>query len=188
MVLHWEIQWLTTVITMYGKIFRKLRLQGPHGKEAPYKDLPFSPCIIASTKIAEGDYGDCLKMLMTDIEEEKKYKGLRGYSVDYTAAKTYKSDRPVVYLAGPERYDKDAKELYKKRKELCASYGLQAFTPADWAEGVEKMDTDCIDYGATEAGVVILLIPCAILFLALQKYYVKGFIYSWSLKRERACM
>ena len=85
----------------------------------------------ASTKIAEGDYGDCLKMLMTDIEEEKKYKGLRGYSVDYTAAKTYKSDRPVVYLAGPERYDKDAKELYKKRKELCASYGLQAFTPAD---------------------------------------------------------
>ena len=77
-------------------------------------------------------------MLMTDIEEEKKYKGLRGYSVDYTAAKTYKSDRPVVYLAGPERYDKDAKELYKKRKELCASYGLQAFTPADWAEGVEN--------------------------------------------------
>ena len=48
-----------------------------------------------------------------------------------------------VYLAGPERYDKDAKEIYKKRKELCASYGLQAFTPADWAEGVEKMDTDC---------------------------------------------
>ncbi|WEV53188.1 carbohydrate ABC transporter permease [Bifidobacterium sp. ESL0704] len=33
-----------------------------------------------------------------------------------------------------------------------------------------------IDYGATEAGVVILLIPAAILFLALQKYYVKGFM------------
>ena len=32
-----------------------------------------------------------------------------------------------------------------------------------------------IDYGATEAGVVVLLIPAAILFLALQKYYVKGF-------------
>ena len=31
-----------------------------------------------------------------------------------------------------------------------------------------------IDYGATEAGVVILMIPAAILFLALQKYYVKG--------------
>lgn len=33
-----------------------------------------------------------------------------------------------------------------------------------------------IDYGATEAGVVVLLVPCAILFLALQKYYVKGFM------------
>ena len=32
-----------------------------------------------------------------------------------------------------------------------------------------------IDYGATEAGVVVLMIPAAILFLALQKYYVKGF-------------
>lgn len=33
-----------------------------------------------------------------------------------------------------------------------------------------------IDYGATEAGVVVLMIPCAILFLVLQKYYVKGFM------------
>ena len=33
-----------------------------------------------------------------------------------------------------------------------------------------------IDYGATEAGVVVLMIPAAILFLALQKYYVKGFM------------
>lgn len=32
-----------------------------------------------------------------------------------------------------------------------------------------------IDYGATEAGVVLLLIPAAILFLLLQKYYVRGF-------------
>lgn len=33
-----------------------------------------------------------------------------------------------------------------------------------------------IDYGATEAGVVVLAIPCVILFLALQKQYVKGFM------------
>lgn len=31
-----------------------------------------------------------------------------------------------------------------------------------------------IDYGITTAGVVVLLIPAAALFLALQKYYVKG--------------
>ena len=33
-----------------------------------------------------------------------------------------------------------------------------------------------IDYGITEAGVVVLMIPCAVLFLALQKYYVRGFM------------
>jgi len=33
-----------------------------------------------------------------------------------------------------------------------------------------------IDYGITEAGVVVLMIPCVILFLVLQKYYVKGFM------------
>ena len=32
-----------------------------------------------------------------------------------------------------------------------------------------------IDYGLTTAGVVVLTIPAVILFLSLQKYYVKGF-------------
>lgn len=32
-----------------------------------------------------------------------------------------------------------------------------------------------IDYGATTAGVVVLTLPAVVLFLALQKYYVKGF-------------
>lgn len=32
-----------------------------------------------------------------------------------------------------------------------------------------------IDYGVTTAGVVVLTLPAIILFLALQKYYVKGF-------------
>jgi len=32
-----------------------------------------------------------------------------------------------------------------------------------------------IDYGVTTAGVVVLTIPAMILFLSLQKYYVKGF-------------
>jgi multiple sugar transport system permease protein len=32
-----------------------------------------------------------------------------------------------------------------------------------------------IDYGATEAGVVVMAIPCLILFLLLQRHYVRGF-------------
>lgn len=33
-----------------------------------------------------------------------------------------------------------------------------------------------IDYGVTDAGVVILALPCIILFLALQRFYVRGFM------------
>jgi multiple sugar transport system permease protein len=33
-----------------------------------------------------------------------------------------------------------------------------------------------IDYGSTEAGVVVMAIPCLVLFLLLQRYYVRGFM------------
>lgn len=33
-----------------------------------------------------------------------------------------------------------------------------------------------IDYGATQAGVVILTVPCVLLFLVLQRHYVNGFM------------
>ncbi|GGN91973.1 ABC transporter permease [Actinoplanes lobatus] len=33
-----------------------------------------------------------------------------------------------------------------------------------------------VDYGATEAGVVTLALPCILLFLALQRHYVRGFM------------
>lgn len=33
-----------------------------------------------------------------------------------------------------------------------------------------------INYGATEAGVIVLAVPCVLLFLLLQKHYVRGFM------------
>lgn len=33
-----------------------------------------------------------------------------------------------------------------------------------------------IDYGATQAGVVVLALPCVLLFLVLQRHYVRGFM------------
>jgi len=33
-----------------------------------------------------------------------------------------------------------------------------------------------IDYGATQAGVTVLTLPCVVLFLALQRHYVRGFM------------
>ena len=33
-----------------------------------------------------------------------------------------------------------------------------------------------IDYGATQAGVVVLAVPCIVLFLLLQRHYIRGFM------------
>jgi multiple sugar transport system permease protein len=41
---------------------------------------------------------------------------------------------------------------------------------------LRQQTTFTIDYGATEAGVVVLAVPCLILFLILQRYYVRGFM------------
>jgi multiple sugar transport system permease protein len=41
---------------------------------------------------------------------------------------------------------------------------------------LRQQTTYTIDYGATEAGVVAMALPCLILFLLLQGYYVRGFM------------
>jgi multiple sugar transport system permease protein len=33
-----------------------------------------------------------------------------------------------------------------------------------------------IDYGATEAGVIVMAVPCLFLFVFLQRYYMRGFM------------
>jgi len=41
---------------------------------------------------------------------------------------------------------------------------------------LRQQTTFTIDYGATEAGVVVMAVPCLVLFIALQRYYVRGFM------------
>lgn len=41
---------------------------------------------------------------------------------------------------------------------------------------IRQQALGAIDYGATEAGVVVLAIPCVVLFLVLQRFYVRGFM------------
>ncbi len=113
------------------------------GNHAFYGQLPFAPTIIGSTKIIEGDFDDCLKMMIVDKEEEYKFQAKRGYRVDYSATRTVKpGEKPLVYLAGVERYQENAKEVFEKMKELCARHGMQAFSPVDWAAGVTPVETD----------------------------------------------
>ena len=41
---------------------------------------------------------------------------------------------------------------------------------------LRQQQMGAIDYGATQAGVVVMAVPCVILFLLLQRYYVRGFM------------
>jgi multiple sugar transport system permease protein len=41
---------------------------------------------------------------------------------------------------------------------------------------LRQQTTFTIDYGATEAGVVVMAVPCLILFVILQRHYVRGFM------------
>lgn len=41
---------------------------------------------------------------------------------------------------------------------------------------LRQQSMGAIDYGATEAGVVVLAVPCLALFLLLQRHYIRGFM------------
>ena len=41
---------------------------------------------------------------------------------------------------------------------------------------LRQQTTFTVDYGATEAGVVVMAVPCLLLFVLLQRHYVRGFM------------
>ena len=74
--------------------------------------------------------------------------------------------RPVRVPGGLERLPRPADPDQRHEQDDAAARRLQ---PAPAVQGV-------IDYGATEAGVVVLALPCIVLFLVLQRHYVRGFM------------
>ncbi|HEY8452757.1 MAG: carbohydrate ABC transporter permease [Micromonosporaceae bacterium] len=49
--------------------------------------------------------------------------------------------------------------------------------PLPLAIATQRVQTHgAIDYGVTEAGVVVMALPCLLLFIFLQRYYVRGFM------------
>jgi multiple sugar transport system permease protein len=58
---------------------------------------------------------------------------------------------------------------------ILISGNTQATLPLAIAT-LRQQSMGVIDYGATEAGVIVMAIPCLILFLLLQRYYVRGFM------------
>lgn len=115
---------------------------GPDHKPLPYADLPFAPCIVGASKVIEGDFSDCLRMVMTEIEEEAKNRALGLQAPARTPAAPVSHARPLVYLAGPARYDPDAAAKYAEMKAVCARYGFDAVAPMDLVPEEAAADPD----------------------------------------------
>lgn len=126
-----------------GSIIRDGGVFDRKGRPLPYGNLPFSPNVIGSMKIVEGDFDDCLQVFSLDTEEIRKKNGSRTAAPAPIAGKTLSGvDRPVVYIAGPERYDMDAAQKYAAMKALCEKYGFYAIVPTDEAPGVPSVASD----------------------------------------------
>lgn len=125
-----------------GAVLKEGILYDEKGKPMPYSELPFSTTIIGSTKIIEGNFDDCLQVLISDIEEEYKNTAFKKDKKEQSKQNKRESTRPLVYLSGPERYDTDGEAVYAKMKEICSKYGLEAVSPLDQAFGVEKIESE----------------------------------------------
>jgi nucleoside 2-deoxyribosyltransferase len=109
----------------------------------PYQDIPFCPSLIGAAKIIEGSFDDCLRLLMIDIDEERKSRGRRAVSPVLPAlTPPLRGERPIVYLAGPERFDRDAPKKYAAMKKLCHDLGWTAVSPLDEAYGIPAVASE----------------------------------------------
>lgn len=126
-----------------GGLLQKDGLFDRKGRPLPYSNLPFSPNIIGSMKIVEGDFDDCLQVFALDREEERKKSGGQIQNEPKRQEKTLPNvGKPVVYLAGQERYALDAEQKYAEMKAVCASVGFYAIAPTDEAPGVLPVVSD----------------------------------------------
>lgn len=118
-----------------GVTMKDQKVYDSDGRILPYQDLPFAPSIFGACKIIEGSFDDCLNLLMMDIEQEEK-NGVLGITPAMRSVldpAPIPHERPVIYLAGPERYDSDAEQKYESMKEICNRYGFDAKSPLDRA-------------------------------------------------------
>jgi nucleoside 2-deoxyribosyltransferase len=102
-----------------------------------YQDLPFAPSLMASTMIVEGDFHDCLKAVMLDLDEQRK-RGYLGMPVHPPSAalggKPSGEERRKIFLSTPVRSGDDAPAYYEGLKDCCFQNGLEGLSPLDEAE------------------------------------------------------
>ncbi|MDR0386599.1 MAG: nucleoside 2-deoxyribosyltransferase, partial [Treponema sp.] len=100
----------------------------------PYADMPFVPSVTAAAMLIEGDFHDCLKAVMTDLDERKK-RDYRDPPEDRDmAGPAGSAARQTVFLSSPVRYRDDGAALYRRMKAVCEEHGYNAVSPLDGAE------------------------------------------------------
>jgi nucleoside 2-deoxyribosyltransferase len=102
-----------------------------------YQDLPFAPSLMASTMIVEGDFHDCLKAVMLDLDEQRKrgYLGMPDHPP--SAARERKPSGGKggkIFLSMPPRSGDDAAAYYEELKDCCLQNGLEGASPLDGGE------------------------------------------------------
>lgn len=127
-----------------GSIIRDGKVYDQKGRVLPYGHLPFSPNIVGSSKIVEGDFDDCLKVFSLDMEEKRKHATTVAPTTQSSKSEINNEGKPIVYLAGPQRFESNAQEQYVAMKALCAQHGLYAIAPTDPVPGIPEPDTDDI--------------------------------------------
>lgn len=115
---------------------------GPNNSPLPYAELPFAPAIVGACKVIDGDFDDCLNLFMTELNEECKNETLGIKIQPKPILPAVAHEKPLVYLAGFERYDEDAAEKYNEMKAVCAKYGFDAVAPIDMVRNDIVVDTD----------------------------------------------
>lgn len=98
------------------------------GRKHPYPDLPFSPSVVASTKILEGTFFECLNVLIADLEEQRKRGNATLQVKQNIESDTYDKR---IFLSGPTRYSTDSAKQFARMKEACKMYGFEGVSPLD---------------------------------------------------------
>jgi nucleoside 2-deoxyribosyltransferase len=129
-------------------------LRGGDDQRHPYADMPFAPSITASAMLVEGDFSDCLKTVMTDLDERRK----RNYRNPQAAVKPHDTSKvsgaagpqvrqnggKTIFLSGPARYRDDGAAVYRQMKDICGRYGYDAVSPLDGAQELFRDEGDPI--------------------------------------------
>jgi nucleoside 2-deoxyribosyltransferase len=121
-------------------------LRGRDNQRHRYADMPFAPSVTASAMLVEGDFHDCIKVVMADLDERRKrdYRRVRAGAAMKTtrAASVLSPGGKTAFLSSPARYRDDGEAVYRRMKDICGVYGIDAVSPLDGTEDLFSGEAD----------------------------------------------